>query len=110
MNALLKEESLELHMQAGALLRLAKETLSAAYVNMSKFESEAQLARLKCCTDYLDSVCCIADEGMFTDHPEIGEAYKDVYYGNLHDEPRTDVDAEVIARAHAFTEGLFEKH
>ena len=99
-----EERTLELHMQAGAELRVAKEALGAAYITMSKYMDAKQLDRFKRGMDYIDSVGCVADEVMFTEHPEISDAYTDVYYGNLHDEPRTDVDAEVIARARVFTE------
>jgi hypothetical protein len=45
---------------------------------------------------------------MFHDHPEVSNDYLNVFYGDLKHEPRTPVDAEVMAKAKEAADVLFK--
>ena len=45
---------------------------------------------------------------MFEEHPEITDEYVDVFYGATTNEPRNELDAEMVERAKAFCKTLFQ--
>ena len=56
----------------------------------------------------IDEVCSHAEDNMFSDFPDLGNEYVDVFYGNVSDTPRNDVDKAQIKRAKQVADELFK--
>ena len=58
--------------------------------------------------DKVDQVCSDTEDRMFLEHPDLSNEYIDVFYGDVRNDTRTDVDRKVVKMAHEMTEQLFE--
>ena len=102
-----EERTLDLYKQVGAEWRLYKEIRARLLVDASKVLTAPEQDKLLRACGRTDEVCSRADDHMFHDHPEVDNTYVDVFYGTLHGEPRTAVDAEVVSLARSVADSLF---
>lgn len=104
-----KNRSLEQYMLVGAEMRLFKEIGTRLCVDASEVLTVPETEKLLRVRNKIDTICSDIEGQMFQYHPEINDDYVDVFYGNLHDEPRTAVDAEVVKKARAVIEKIFKR-
>lgn len=100
---------MEAYKAAGASVRLLNEVATNAVVKMSMILPVKETDRLVVLTNRINDIASKAESQMYTDHPELSAEFTDVFYGNLSDEPRTDVDAEVIQLAKEQMENRFNR-
>ena len=103
-----KRRTVDTYMKAGAKMRLFKTLGTRMVVDISRVLSASDTQKLMRALDKVDEICSKAEDNMFRDHPELPNMYIDVFYGNIGDEPRNDVDREVITLAREAADGLFE--
>ena len=104
-----KERTMDLYMKAGAEMRLYKTLGTRLYVDIAPLLYKADLHKLDRAQELINEVCSKVDDNMFRDHPEISNAYTKVFYGTTADEPRDDVDKEMLTRAREVADKLFER-
>lgn len=102
------ERAIEMYMKAGAEMRLFKTLGTRLAVDISQVLSAADTDKLIRALDKVGEICSRAEENMFSDHPELSDTYVDVFYGNIGDEPRNDVDEKIIRMAREAADELFE--
>ena len=56
-----------------------------------------------------EEVCSHAENNMFSDFPRLSNDHINVFYGEVDDEPRSEVDREQIERARKVADELFER-
>ncbi len=101
--------TVDTYMKAGAEMRLFKNLGTRMAVDISKVLSATDTDKLMRALDKVDEICSKAEENMFRDHPQLPDEYIDVFYGNVRDEPRNDVDEKIIRMARKVADGLFER-
>lgn len=57
----------------------------------------------------IQEVCSNAEDNMFKDYPNLSNDYIDVFYGDVGNEPRNEVDKQIISKAKEVSDGLFER-
>ena len=102
-----KRRTLELYKSAGAKMRLYKSLGAKLVTEISCVLSATDTEKLMRAMDKIDEVCSRAEDNMFNDHPEISDEYVDVFYGAVSDEPRNDLDAEMVQRARKAADDVF---
>lgn len=102
-----KERTMERYMKAGAHMRLFKNLGAKMITDISLVLSAADQDKLMRAMDKVNEVCSRAEDNMFHDYPQLSNEYIDVFYGNVEDEPRNDVDRKVIEMAREAADGLF---
>lgn len=99
------ERTMEVYMEAGAYARLLSDIGTKAAVAMSKVLPAKETDRLVVLLNRFDEIKCKADDQLFRDYPDLGNEGTDVFYGTLSQEPRNQMDEEVIGTAKSrFTE------
>ncbi len=101
--------TVDTYMKAGAEMRLFKNLGTRLAVDISQVLSATDTEKLLRALDKVDEICSKAEDNMFRDHPELPDEYIDVFYGNTGDEPRNDVDEEIIRMAKKVADELFER-
>ena len=103
-----KERTLDIYLNVGAQVRLAKDAAGKAYVALGKVLSSVELKKVRRALDLLDDAVSKAENRMFCDHPEIsGKGYTSVFYGTVGIEARSKVEKEVLQWAKKCAEELF---
>ena len=100
------ERTMRRYKRAGALMRLFKEAGEEALINISEVLSAGDQDKLTRALKQIDVVCLRAEDNMFRDYPRLSDKYLDVFYGNLEDSPRNEVDKEIIGMAREAADGL----
>jgi hypothetical protein len=103
-----KERTLDVYKQAGAEMRLFKHLAAKLSVDISKVLSAGDTDMLLRALGKVDIICSRAEDNMFRDFPGLTSDHIDVFYGNVQDGPRNDVDAEMMARAKEAADELFK--
>ena len=103
------ERTMETYMEAGAWARLLTEVGAKAVVSLSMVLPARESDKLVRLLNSFDEIKCKADEQLFTDFPDLHHEGTKVFYGNLGDEPASELDEEVIRTAKAHAIKLFEK-
>ena len=101
------DRTMEVYRKAGAEMRLLKHLGTKTAVDVSKVLSAKDTDRLMRALNTIETVCSRAEDNMFRDYPELGNAYTDVFYGSVDMEPRNDVDREIIDLARTAANELF---
>lgn len=100
-----KERNLDRYKKVGAMMRLFKTLGSGIAVESSKVLPAKELTGILRKADIL---CSRAEERMFSDYPELGHEYTDVFYGAIKGETRNEIDAEIIGIAKEAADELFK--
>lgn len=103
------ERTVEKYMKAGAMMRLYKNLGTRLYVEISGVLSAAEQDKMRRALNKIDEVCSKAEDNMFRDHPRLSDQYIDVFYGNVGDDPRNEVDRKVLGLAREVADGLFKR-
>ena len=103
-----KDRSIEQYMLVGAEMRLFKEIGTKLCVDAGRILNVPEVEKLLRAMKKVGVICSYTEDRMHQDHPEIDSDYVDVFYGNLHDEPRTAVDAKVRELAHSVMDDIFK--
>lgn len=103
-----KNRTIDEYKRAGAEMRLLKNLGTKLAVDISKVVSAADYEKLSRALNRIDEVCSHAEDNMFRDFPQLDNQYVDVFYGNVSDFPRNQVDEEQIALAKKVADELFE--
>lgn len=103
-----KDRTLDEYKRAGSEMRLFKQLGTTLAIDISKVLSAADTDKLLKALSKIDEICSKAEDNMFHDFPKLGREYTDVFYGCVNDEPRNDLDAEIIEMAKKKANDLFE--
>lgn len=104
-----QERTMERYMKVGAEMRLLK-SLSARLITDSGFILlKTEQDKLMRAMDKVRQICSLAEENMFRDYPDLSNHYIDVFYGNVSDEPRNEVDKTIIEMAKEVSNELFTR-
>ncbi len=105
-----KERTLDVYLNVGAKVRLAKHALVKAAVALGKVLKSDELTKVDRALDLLYEAVSKADDRMYCDHPEIsGNGYTRVFYGTLDIEPRSSTEEEVLCLAKKYADEIFIK-
>ena len=103
-----KNRTIDEYKKAGAKIRLFKHLGAKVAEDISKVISTSDYKILEGALHRIDVVCSRAEDNMFSDFPELGSEYVDVFYGNVKDKPRNTLDKEIIQMAKKASDDLFE--
>lgn len=104
-----QERTVETYKQAGAAMRLTKSLINQLVVDISPVLLAKDQDRLLKAMNMIDEVSSHAEDNMFKDHPQLNNHYIDVFYGDVADEPRNEVDKKIIEIAKEVSDGLFKR-
>lgn len=96
-------------MKAGAEMRLLKSLSARLITDTGSILLKTQQDKLMIAMDKVSQLCSVAEENMFKDYPDLGKDYIDVFYGDVSDEPRNEVDKKIIEMAKEVSDGLFTR-
>ena len=102
------ERTMEAYVEAGAYARLLSDIGTKAAVTMSKVLPAKETDRLVNLLNRFDEIKSKADDQLFRDYPALGHEGTDVFYGTLGQEPRNQLDEEIISIAKQKAMGLFD--
>lgn len=103
-----KDRTLDEYKRAGSEMPIFKQLGTNLAANISKVLSAADSDKLLKALSKVDEICSRAEDNMFRDFPELGSEYTDVFYGCINDDPRNDLDAEIIKMARKTADDLFK--
>ena len=92
-----KDRTIDLYKKIGAEARLFRRLASKLVVDSSKILSAEDTARLMNISQKINTMFLIMEDQMYSDHPDLGLDYTDVFRGDLDSKSRSNVDAEVKA-------------
>lgn len=104
-----QERTMERYMKVGAEMRLLKSLSARLITDTGYILLKTEQDKLMRAMDKVRQICSIAEENMFRDYPELSNHYIDVFYGNVADEPRNEVDKRIIEMAKEVSDGLFTR-
>lgn len=90
-------------------MRLLKCVAGKVLMDMSGVISSVDQDRFSRAIELIQQVGSNAEDNMFHDFPELSNDYIDVFYGEVDDEPRNEVDREQIELARKVADELFER-
>lgn len=96
-------------MKAGAEMRLLKSLSARLITDTGSILLKTQQDKLMRAMDKVRQLCSLAEEHMFKDYPDLSNHYIDVFYGDVSDEPRNEVDKKIIEMAKEVSDGLFKR-
>ena len=100
------ERTLDLYKEVGAQTRLCKDVLVRMVVGLGKVLKANELHKLTKAIDLLQEASSTAENRMYSDHPEIGHDYINVFYGTLGQDCGNPVDTEVRLKAEEFANSI----
>ena len=103
----MRRKTLEQYKELGAMFRTYKTMAAKLSVSASPFLTKVKWQKLQKAIDTIGSFASELEDKMFEEHPEITDEYVDVFYGATTNEPRNELDAEMVERAKAFCKTLF---
>ena len=103
-----KNRTIDEYKKAGAKMRLFKNVGTKLAVDISKVKSTSDYKILEGALHRIDVVCSRAEDNMFSDFPELGSEYVDIFYGDVKYKPRNPLDEEIIQLAKKESDDLFE--
>ena len=95
--------------RAGAAMRLFRSVAGKALVDVSGVISSRDQDLLERAINIIEDICSHAEDNMFHDFPELPNDFIDVFYGEVDDDPRNEVDREQIELARKVADELFER-
>lgn len=104
-----KDRNIDVYKNAGAYMRLLKTAGTKALIEISKVLYAKDTDRLIKALNTIDEICSRAEYNMFRDYPDLSNEYIDVFYGDVSDIPRNDVDEEIINLAREKADELFKR-
>lgn len=102
-----QKKTLEEYKELGAKFRVFKTMAVKLSVNAGQFLTKNEWSKLQKAVDTISGYVSPIEDQMYREFPELGNEHVDVFYGATTNEPRNEVDAEMVERAKAFTEQLF---
>lgn len=99
--------TLEVYLSAGAMARLYNHIFSEAIHALSPVSKTADIDKLINLANKgtIARIISNADANLFTDHPEIGHDYVNVFYGGLIG-IYSDIDADIMTRIKKYIDDL----
>ena len=95
--------------RAGAAMRLLRSVAGQALVDVSGVINSRDQDVLERAINRFEEVCSHAEDKMFADFPRLPNDFIDVFYGEVDDDPRNEVDREQIELARKVADELFER-
>lgn len=102
------EKAINVYKRLGAKLRLLKRIESDLEIEVRQVLPKNKCSSLSTIRKKIDKVCSDFDDQMFHDFPEIDNSYTHVFYGDIVNAPRCEVDKEVIEEAKRLCNGYFK--
>lgn len=90
-------------------MRLLKSLSARLITDTGSILLKTQQDKLMRAMDKVSQLCSVAEENMFKDYPDLSKDYIDVFYGDVSDEPRNEVDKKIIEMAKEVSDGLFTR-
>lgn len=104
-----QERTMERYMKVGAEMRLLKSLIARLITNTGSILLKPQQHKLMRAMDKVRQTCSLAEDNMFRDYPDLNNHYIDVFYGNVANEPRNEVDKKIIEMAKEVSDELFTR-
>lgn len=101
--------TIERYMKAGAEMRLFKSLGARLITDLGSILLTTDQDKLIRAFRKIQEVCSNAEDNMFKDYPNLSNDYIDVFYGDVGNEPRNEVDKQIISKAKEVSDGLFER-
>ena len=95
--------------RAGAAMRFFRSVAGKALVDVSGVISSRDQDVLERAINIIEDICSHAEDKMFHDFPELPNDFIDIFYGEVGDEPRNEVDRGQIELARKVADELFER-
>ena len=95
--------------RAGAAIRLLRSVAGKALVDVSGVISSRDQDVLEKAINIIEDICSHAEDNMFHDFPELPNDFIDVFYGEVDDDPRNEVDRGQMELARKVADELFER-
>ena len=95
--------------RAGAAIRLLRSVAGKALVDVSGVISSRDQDVLERAINMIEDICSHAEDKMFADFPRLPNDFIDVFYGEVDDEPRNEVDRGQMELARKVADELFER-
>ena len=102
-----KDRTVEKYMRAGAAMRLFKTAYSEVITTLSEVMPSQDYEKVMRAMYKVDQVCSDTEDRMFREHLDLDNEYIDVFYGDLKNNTRNDVDRKVVQMAHEMSDRLF---
>lgn len=102
-----QDRTVEKYMRAGAAMRLFKTAYSEVITSLSEVMPKQDYEKVMRAMYKVDQVCSDTEDRMFREHPDLDNEYIDVFYGDLKNDTRNDVDKKVVQMAHEMSDRLF---
>lgn len=90
-------------------MRLLKSLSARLITDTGSILLKTEQDKLMRAMDKVHQLCSVAEENMFKDYPDLSNHYIDVFYGDVSDEPRNEVDKKIIEMAKEVSDGLFTR-
>lgn len=103
-----KDRTVEKYMRAGAAIRLFKSASSEVIATLSEVMPKQDYRKIMLTMDRVNQVCSDTEDRMFLEHPDLSNEYIDVFYGDVRNDTRNEVDWKVVQMAHELSESLFK--
>ncbi len=99
-------------MRAGAFVRLYNTMRNDFLVIMCTVMSEEDEKRMVQALKTIEEIISHAEDNMYHDHPDLPEAFDDVFSGRMKDEPRSFIDIGMNEMAERWAHAIFfgERH
>ena len=104
-----KNRTIEVYRRAGAGMRLLKTVVGQVLMDISGVISSVDQDRFSRAIGLIQQVGSHAEDNMFHDFPELPNDFIDVFYGEVDDEPRNEVDRGQMELARKVADELFER-
>ena len=92
-----KERTMEEYVKVGAAIRLLKEVYPRAVVELSKILPAKDMRKFDSFQNALMITSSLAEEQLYRDYPGLGHEGIHVFYGNLSEKERDELDKKVRA-------------
>lgn len=95
----MNETSMEIYMEVGACIRLCKTLMAKTIIEFSRIAPKSEVQKLNRAIEKLYDASCYADEKMFRKKIADSWEYNSVFFGATDQEPRSDIDAQILKAA-----------
>lgn len=101
-----KAKKYKQYLALGAEIRTLKTLTTKAFVDAGQILPKKYLEDMRRVQKYLNRFCSTAEDRMFAEFPNLGDEHCSVFYGDVTNVPRNDVDLNVHEFAEEIMSGI----
>lgn len=103
------KRTIDVYENAGAYMRLLKTVGTKAMTAISPLLYAKDSDKFVAVLNWFALISSRLEDKMLSDHPNLDNKYLDVFYGNLSDNPRNQIDEKMITMAKEKVDELFKR-